>query len=384
VSLMDLIIEELTRRKTYLAQKYAPYYVASSLLHVANMWNYKNQFLLSAANVYNLRMHTFMITSPGFGKTYYTDQFIRGLHPLLDETGIKTRFMASTTAAGFVGTIGRGDDPTNPESGRRLGTAEKYFDYVVGIDEFQSIINSMENQHGQQLGNDFLMALDGGWVARDMAYGDFSYQTHITLQVGSQPTRMDLGSGMPRRFFFMVFNPSTDETLIIRKLRREQNFVGPDPVMKDRLKNAWRAVISEMKNISSVRWAPSVYKYFDTLSSDMPHYEESLYERFLLGYWLATQPVEKNIVVELDPNSRQLLAQAVKWRNSVRFGPIETLIITMINDNGHRLREQELYSKLHLRGLDNRTIRNYLKGLLRQKAVVRREDGSIVSKEGLW
>lgn len=90
-----------------------------------------------------------MLAPPGFSKTFWLEQFLRGIQAILKGSSIDIGFEGAMTEAGFVGTTKFVDGE------RRIirGCAKVFCDAIVGIEEFSALTEMMKAQYSKQLDN---------------------------------------------------------------------------------------------------------------------------------------------------------------------------------------------------------------------------------------
>jgi len=196
-----------------------------------------------------------------------------------------------------------------------------------------------------------LSSLDTGIVRKRLRGGLIKYETHVTLWAGTQPARFDLSSGMGRRFLFLLFIPTKTDTDIIRQARRRAKNIRTSPAVLSTVRQAINRKMEEVLQIESVQFSPQVYKALDRLC--VPPFEEMLYEKLLVGYTVMTSdPVPKDLVVEVDKEAEFLLKLNVFWRDQVRRGSEFAQVLQIVREHRGKIDIVELRDKLLDFGLD--------------------------------
>jgi len=311
-----------------------------------------------------------VVAPPGFSKTFWITQYLRGPQAILLGSGIDIGMESNMTEAGFVGTIRFFDhEPVVVK-----GAASLYSNAIVGIEEFSALTISMQQQYGQQLDTALLGALDDGWVYKRLAAGEISYQTNITLFTGCQPARFDLSSGLGRRFFFVQFIPSKWDFKLLTAARRQAKGARYNPLRTERIRAALRQLKSQISEIEEVVFDESVYELFD--KHNVIHYEEPLYERLLIGYHLMRGDFGKRLYISLDSTARRLCEQEIAWRNQIRRGSEFSEVFLVLREHGGKMLLTELKDRLLQYGLDWSQSSQLIAELQRLKAL--RVRGEIV------
>ena len=331
-SLLHLSLEEMRRRNAVHADRYLPFYLSSMILHRLNIANQKKPFYTEESGPYNLRMHVLYLSPTGGGKTYWVKNLGRQTNALFRNT-IPISYKGSMTAAAFTGTLKFGSD------GKVVpidGIAKKCQEHVVMIEEFHSTLKSMDRPHGDDLENHFLTALDSGWVFRDLAAGDIAFQTHVTLIAASQFTRIKTSSGMLRRFIVVSFKPTREDMMklrIARRLRRKLIYTEQKTLI---IRKYFMELGEDILEIEGIAFEEDkIDAFFDKLSEThfMPHYDEDIYERFLIGLNLIMQrDIGTYPVITITPAMEDYIKMAVQWRHEALMGSELSLSLSTIED----------------------------------------------------
>ena len=180
----------------------------------------------------------------------------------------------------------------------------------------------------QQLENQFLTALDNGWIHKTLASGKLSYQTHTTVWGGTQPERLSLGSGLSRRFLILIVNP-TDE--IIKQYSdaydKGEN-IAPDMREIEEIQEAFNELI-EGVHINSLTFSDE-YKTFRN-SLGLAHYEKALFDNLALGYHVIRYSKEE-LEIGVDDTLKDLMVRAVRMRGSALMDGSAHLILDFMGD----------------------------------------------------
>jgi len=315
VDLYNEMLDELERRGCAYWDIYPRIYNCSIGAHMFNVHSLERQVLYVAGLPYDTRIHVFLVTFPGFGKSFWLFQYLLSDVGLIGQTNIPTTFEGYMTEAGWVGTARFGPEGTMVQ---RPGIAQEYNIGIAGCEEFAALSNAIQQTYNRQFDTALLTSLDQGFVNKRLAAGPIKYKTSITLWTGTQPARFDLAGGMGRRLTFMHYIPTDEDIERMRKIRRtgfgkRLNIARTERIRK--LTNQRKVDIALIRDV----WVDdSVYKYLDKFK--MMHYEEPLYERLLLGYWVMRGEFDKQLVLKMDDGAKWLIDQEYKWRLEIKKG----------------------------------------------------------------
>ena len=270
----EAIMEELKSREVYMHEVYAPFYIASFVMHEFNLYNQAKGIYWVAKDLPNLRLHLLFVSPAGFMKTFFLEQFLRGNNAIFRHV-VPCTFVSNITEAGLVGQVTNtmGDLVLTP------GLAKQYDEGIVGVDEFSAITKAFQVSYGSQIETQLLSILDSGWVYKRVGPGEISYLTNMTLWGGVQPARFDLTSGMGRRFMYMAFFPAKKEADELMDAWAQSKGKMPD----NRTQEVKKKVIQfkeELRRIKEVKFSEELVPYYKKIG--LFPYEGSQFDRLSL------------------------------------------------------------------------------------------------------
>jgi hypothetical protein len=322
----------MNRRNAVHAERYLPFNLASAILHVLNLRNQQRPFYYDESGPYNFRLHLLHLTPTGGGKTYWVKNVGRQENALL-RGAVPMAFKGSMTAAAFTGTIKFGKDSTPLVV---PGIAAKCKEHIVMIEEFSATLKSMDNPHGDGLEDHFLTALDSGWLFRDLAAGDIAFQTQVTIHAASQFTRVKTSSGMLRRFIITMFRPTREDIIRLRMARRARRRLKYDLNPAIQIRKYFGELTEDLESLEGLAIEEDkLDAFFDELAETnyLPHYDEDIYERFIIGLNLIMmRDIPAIPVITLTDAMKQYVYNAMKWRHDAMMGAELSLAMTFISD----------------------------------------------------
>jgi len=364
-----MILDEADRRQITYASNYFPYYISSMGCHVFNMNNRKKEIYTEGNIIPNTRLHILMVAFPGFGKTFFLKQFLDDdRYSMLRKTSIKGEFKSGKmTEAGFVGSFAKNAEGVVTEK-HGLCHPTKDGESILGVEEFSAVTNSLKQDYNVGLDTAILTALDSGRVGKDMADGNISYHTDLTLWAGVQPARYDLSSGFSRRFIFMTFYPTIKDIELYRDKRRRAKGIKTDYTA---LKNIRLAIGQRKKeieeNLTHITFSQEFYSHLNTF--DHMHYDDELCERLALGYWLMrSEHIQDQLYIRLDDELKRLLNQLKVYEQTVRnTGP--TTIIEKLISSEEKIQKGTVINYASRLGLGLNQIQGALNNLSVKKKI---------------
>jgi len=362
MTLLDDVLDELHQRHTYLADVYAPFYMASVACHLFNLHNQRKHIYWEGRNLPSLRLHLLFVAPPGWMKTYFLETMIRGPYCILGNT-IRKTFEATLTEAGLIGTISNVSGTLFVEE----GAAKEYADGIIGVDEFSAITRMMQTQHSGHLDTQLLSLLDSGYAYKRLAHGKIEYNSQFTLWGGVQPARYDLTSGMGRRFCFLLFLPSRQDADNLLTAWHQSKGIAPDKGGIEKLWRKLRQWKSQIKEIETLEFDESLLQEYKTLG--VYPYEGTLFDRLLLG-WTLLKGVNKRVFVSLDDDeARKLVNREIVWRRQISIGGEFRQVIKLIEDEGGETTRSKLMQDAFMLGWDLQQLVETLRLMEKMKLI---------------
>lgn len=328
------IVLELESRKVGDARDLAPFYISSMATHQLNIVNQKKRLYTEGGIPVNMRQHVLYVAPPGFGKSYYVKQFLEheDYSILKGVNSFPSFFEGQMTEAGLIGTVLPPAAPGQPPR-RIYGLAgADGMNAIVGMEEFAAITNVMSQEFNAGMDAALLTLLDSGIVNKRLANGDLKYNSNMTWWVGTQPARFDLSSGLARRFIFLVKYPTWYDFDNMKKRRRAAKNVVKTQSNTKALHDLLDARFHQIRNnVSSIIFHDDFYKALD--KKRIVHYEEALYERIAIGYWLMKEyNLNGALEVRMDPELQRILDLEHGYRKKIKKGPLINMVWTMVKD----------------------------------------------------
>ena len=371
----EAILNELEARNVAYARKFPPYYISSLGCHIFNIMNQQKGIYTEAGLKVNTRQHIILVTVPGFGKSFWLRQFLENELSLVKGTKIGCTFESQMSEAGFVGTAKFNSEGVAQES---PGLCRNESNSIVGIEEFSAISAAVSQNYNAGLDTALLTALDSGMVRKRLAAGKIEYQTNLSLWTGVQPARYELSSGLARRFLFLLLIPNFNDIKQFKLNRRSSKNVKTNTLTLGKLKAAINTRYDDiMKKLEKVEFDRTVYKKLDEL--DVVHYEEPLYERIALGYWLMkVKEMPKTLTIKMDPTLDALFDNEKGDRFKIKRGTQLAQVWALVQDVG-RISELKLKNHLLDFGMDWQDASDLIMTLIKLKWVKKEVNGEIVA-----
>ena len=374
-SALDLYAETLAifnDRKFIKADVTLPTYICSIGSHMFNFMNKHKQIYWEGDTVPDMRLHIFMVTIPGFGKTYLINQFMSKYNGLLHGSCINTSKIGSLTSSGLVGSVKSTPDG---QTVFNKGTLQKKSDFILGSDEFSNITTSAKTSHSGNLINDLLAALDDGQMNKEQAGGGLEYETFCSVWGATQPGRYELKSGLPRRFAFVIYMPDVGDVYKFRQMRRDAKNIRVDVKRLLGYKLELQKKKLEIETILerlefTDEWYDWINQHFAT------HYEDILFERIAVGYHLMKIDVMPKVLkIGIDTELKRILEQQFAARLQIAKG-VETIKIMEVLKNVKSIRYTELLQLLLTFALPEKYILASIDALKANK-IIKIENGYV-------
>jgi len=335
----DLIIKEAERRRIAYVKDYFPFYISSIGCHIFNMMNQTKEIYVEGGSVPNTRLHIMYVAFPGFGKSFFLKQFLESeRYSIMRGTHIRGTFEGNMSEAGFSGTIKSVEGEKEPVITEGLCKQEK--NSIVGIEEFSAITNAFKQTYNVGLDTSLLTALDTGNVVKRLGPGKISYHTNLTLWAGVQPARYDLSSGFSRRFIFLTFYPNLNDIQRFRFARRSIKGVNVDATALKTIRLAINEKYQQIyKNLKRVYFGQDFYAELNKM--DIMHYDDELFERLAMGYWLMKTPkLQDTLEVRMEPELKRIMNLEYQYRIDVRKTSPTTIVKRLLSGQKKIKRER--------------------------------------------
>ena len=375
-SIYDVIINEAKRRKIAYVENYFPFYIASIGCHMFNLMNQSKRIYIEGGSIPNTRLHILFVTLPGFGKSFFLRQFLEHEnYSILKGSHIPCSFEGNMSEAGFTGTIRLVEGQKDPVVTE--GLCKKESSSIIGIEEFSAITNAFQQNFNVGLDTSLLLALDSGNVVKRLAGGKIGYHTNVTLWAGVQPARYDLTSGFSRRFIFMTFYPTIKDIDRYRKARRDMKGV---TVNKINLKSIHLAIGNRFKdihhNLKKIYFHQNFYTELNKM--DVMHYDDELFERLAIGYWLMkVDKIQDQLQIVMDAELRRLIHLCKWYKDEVRTATPTKMVWNMIKDE-KKIWENRLISVLIATGMEIIEIKKAINNLIIRKNIKKDGKGYLI------
>lgn len=377
MNLYNLAFEIFDERKFINYKKIIPLYLCSVGCHIFNIENKTREepIFTSGGLIPDMRLHMFMVTIPGFGKTYTIDQFISKKTGLFESTSLKTGRIGEVTAAGLVGSM-----KTNSEGAviHSKGALQRKKEHLLCSDEFSLVTASGKQQHSKTLNGLLLTALDSGNVSKEQVAGGIEFTTYSTLWGAVQPAIYELGTGMPRRFLFVVYMPNFEDFMKFRDAVDDSDNLHINLKQLLLFKSEFNKKVAEIKStLKHIEYDVGFSKWMKNFM--LPHYEVVLFKRILLGYWLMKLDViPERLVLKLNDEIQLVIEQEMSWRLDVQKG-IKKIKIWEVIKHIEKIPYDNLIKMLLSFSLDFNYIEGELMVLISRKFIEISKDGTMVA-----
>jgi len=360
----------LEKREVKFADRFIPYFFITYADHCFNLMNKRRQIYFEHGRRPDFRCHCLMVAPPGFSKSFYMRNCFDPEFGILYTSKVKTTFEGSCTEAGWTGSI----SGVGQSSVKSVGLAEEYKDGIVAIEEFTAITKAMRMEHSLGFEAQLNSSLFGGNVKKRLRSGTISYQTNVSLIAGTQPTRFEMGGGLPRRINFINWIPTSREFSILRKAIRNGTNIPPDVNELVDYRNRISDWIDDLDSINHLDFSDEFYDFL----GERPHYELLLYKKIALGYTLfSTWKQPSEIIVKPDRELKILLLNAMKWRDELLSDPEGEQVIQVVKDNNGKLPKLELKHLLTRYHMNYETSEKVINRLLWSGHLRRARNGDI-------
>jgi hypothetical protein len=273
---------------------------------------------------------------------------------IFHDVGTSMIHRQSVNEASFIGTTSVGE--------RREGLAEKFQHSIIMVDEFSGITQAMKSQFNNQFESQLLAILDHGRVYKDMASGGFAYTTRLTLWSGIQPTRLDISSGLGRRFIYMLYIPTPNDNKHLLKVQSQARNLAPNMRELNQLHGRIKEFNNDIKKIKKVTFDDTVDELYQKLG--LYNFEANYFDSLVLGYNFAKYGVGRNVDVGIyDDTIERIITQQKRWRNDIQKGIDFSMVSNIISSCGNSIEINKMIEWCLMYGWDATTLANIVKSM---------------------
>ena len=189
----------------------------------------------------------------------------------------------------------------------------------------------------------------------------------LTLFTSIQPARHDLKSGIGRRLCYLVYIPTLLDVEKLRIGRREARNARSNIENIQKIRYKVNQKYHDIQSIKNVIFHKDFYTYLDT--KHLIHYEEIIYERIAIGYWIMnTDTFNDTLNIHIDDALKVILTRQHKDRNLIKKG-IDITQIEEVIKNESPVDKQKLKTLLFEFSMKESLIDSKLKTLLVTKKI---------------
>ena len=253
-----------------------------------------------------------LFLSDGTGLLWNNDSFTQGI-------GFRTMMGPnSITEAGMFGSVNEEGEITGRPLARELCGG------FLGFEESSSLTDAGKKDHSVDMKNQLLTSLDNGRVQKAMRMGWVNYNTRYTLWGGTQPARLEMESGLDRRFFIIDIEMTPEKEAAYKEaqhaqanMTRDQRIALADEAMGIRSWFLNRMTEVMLDPPTGVIITDSVAEWISR--PEVRSYEADLFRRLCIGYamlsdeWVGGEP----LVIDLDMGLQFLLESSLIMRRNV-------------------------------------------------------------------
>lgn len=327
------------------ADRFLPYYLASIGCHIAHLKNnhykefpHKGAFHLNrGAAPAPLRLHLLFITIPGGGKSYFTSLFANDFSGLLHDTRLQISEHNYMTEAGLCGTASRHGKQVYKD----MGIAEQYPTNMLCFEEFATAVNT--TTEGQKLTNQLLTLLDSGRVAKGLGVTEIKFKSWVSMWASTQNARLDLRSGLDRRFLIFGYSPTEDDRRLFLKNIRSGYHVKPSM----RKVAGIRRMINHLYdnfNLQELEFTDEYEMWQENLADRFPGFrgqEAAILDRFAIGYTIMRyyDPGDKGLTIDPDEDLIRLAEASQRMRQDHIMDSEAQIVCAMLSHEYTNRRE---------------------------------------------
>jgi len=304
------------------------------------------------SHVADTRLHIMMRGAKGSGKSILIQMFLAPRTGLLYHENAETLGLGfrtdigpnSITEAGMFGSINENKEIV----GRPL--AREMCGGFLGFEEMSTLLDASKKEHSVDIKNQLLTSTDNGRVKKVMRDGWVKYLTRYTIWGGTQPARLDLDSGLDRRFFIIDIEMNGDK----ERAYKEAQIKASNMTNAERADNAYRQqqiqewIIKRTLQFkdnppTDIRFSNELGEWL--MNPRVHSHEADLFRRLAIGYTVMKEDYKGGgtLMIEMTPYLNILLDRSLDMRREVMDKDIEMIKWSFMNTSMTR---QSLLKKI--------------------------------------
>jgi hypothetical protein len=277
-----------------------------------------------SSRIADTRIHILMRGAKGSGKNVLLDLFCAEHTGFLwnpegfDGVGFRTMSGPnSVTEAGMFGSVN--------EDGTIVGRplARDLCGGFLTFEEFSSVSDANRKDHSIDMKNQMLTSLDSGRVAKGMRDGWVRYNTRYTVWGGTQHGRMDLESGLDRRFFIIDILMDAEKEAAYKEAQNKQASMSREEraYLAGEIMDLREWFINRQMDIvlnppEGVVFDEAFEKW--VMQESVRSFESDLFRRLAIGYnMMAGEWKGGTLEIKMDDMLLKLLEDSLRMRRNV-------------------------------------------------------------------
>jgi hypothetical protein len=278
------------------------------------------------SHIADTRLHIMMRGAKGSGKSILIQMFLAprtGLlyHQHANDLGLGFRTDIgpnSITEAGMFGSVDENGDIVGAPLAREMCGG------FLGFEEMSTLLDASKKDHSVDIKNQLLTSTDNGRVKKIMRSGWVEYLTRYTLWGGTQPGRMDLESGLDRRFFVIDIEMNAAKEQAYKEAQNKQaSMTAAERLpLVDKVREIQEWILKRTVNFMSnpptgIVFSEAINEWL--MQDSVRGHEADLFRRLAIGYTVMRENYEggKPMMIEMTPYLRNLLDQSLTMRRNV-------------------------------------------------------------------
>jgi hypothetical protein len=292
------------------------------------------------SHIADTRLHIMMRGVKGSGKSILIQMF------LAPRTGLLYHQHAHDLGMGFRTDIG----PNSITEAGMFGSVDEHGGIVgmplaremcggfLGFEEMSTLLDASKKEHSVDIKNQLLTSTDNGRVKKVMRAGWIEYLTRYTVWGGTQPGRMDLESGLDRRFFVIDIEMSPEKEQAYKRAQNMQASMTPAERLPlvDKARDMQEWIIKRTTNFmanppTGIIFSDEINEWL--MQDNVRGHEADLFRRLAIGYTVMREDYQggKPLMIEMTPYLRTLLDRSLTMRRNVMDEDLKLIRDTLWN-----------------------------------------------------
>ena len=337
---------------------------ASVCCHCLNLYNLRTNKYHSAGIPEDFRQHVIFMGPSGFGKSLFYELYLNTTFGFIKNLKLPTDVQTTYSPESWMGSVTKVNKDTGAVSTSK-GVFERYKEGIIAADEYAKIAIMMEADRGENEEAYLLTALSKRKVVKNLAHTSIEVDNiGTTFWCGLRPSKVNMKSGLARRFSLQLFLPTMSEAEQFSDADTEGSLCIGEPFyedvyqfMEDMYAKAAYVDKIDTSDIKKRYKFVSEKEFLERGLKPTSHFDRNILRRLAIGYALANG--DEFPKIKLTEDMQKFLDNEMLNRSIVKDSPEHEAVLTLIRERGvldydyliSFMKEYYQFNEYHIRSL---------------------------------